>query len=247
MKKRFIINGLAAILAIGSSFPLLVAAQEEVSPEHKKDVGYFFGYSFGNMLKQQGNEQSVDLEALMQGMKDSLDNRPPNLPQETQAAVIATIQANNERRREEMEAARAQAEAQQDQMASANLAAAEEFLKESIANNPNVTATASGLQYEVLTEGTGQSPTPTDTVKVHYEGRLTNGEVFDSSYKRGTPAEFRLNQVIAGWTEGLQLMKEGGKTRLIIPPDLGYGPGGTGGIPPNAVLIFDVELLEVKQ
>jgi FKBP-type peptidyl-prolyl cis-trans isomerase FklB len=247
MKKSTIINGLAVLLAIGSSFPVLVSAQEEISPEHKKDVGYFFGYSFGNMLRQQGNENSVDLEAVMQGMKDSMESLPPNLSQEKQAEIVATIQANNDRRRAEMEAVRAEAEATQDAMAVANLKAAEDFLKQSVADNPNVTRTSSGLQYEVLTEGTGQSPTPTDTVRVHYEGRLTSGEVFDSSYKRGTPAEFRLNQVITGWTEGLQLMKEGGKTRLIIPPDLGYGPGGTGGIPPNSVLIFDVELLEVKQ
>ena len=82
---------------------------------------------------------------------------------------------------------------------------------------------------------------------MHYEGRLVDGTVFDSSYEREQPAEFGLNQVITGWTEGLQLMKTGGKSRLFIPPELGYGPGGTGSIPPNAVLIFDVELLEIIQ
>lgn len=109
-----------------------------------------------------------------------------------------------------------------------------------------VTTTASGLQYEVLTQGQGESPVPTDTVAVHYEGKLVDGTVFDSSYQRGEPAVFRLDQVIPGWTEGVQLMKPGAKYRFTIPPELGYGPEGAGGvIPPNAVLQFDVELLAI--
>ena len=109
-----------------------------------------------------------------------------------------------------------------------------------------VKTTASGLQYEVLTEGEGESPAATDTVAVHYEGKLVDGTVFDSSYQRGEPAVFPLDRVIPGWTEGLQLMKPGAKYRFTIPPELGYGPEGAGGvIPPNAVLQFDVELLAV--
>ena len=109
-----------------------------------------------------------------------------------------------------------------------------------------VQTTASGLQYEVLTQGNGPTPAATDTVAVHYEGRLTDGTVFDSSYQRGEPAVFPLNQVIPGWTEGVQLMKTGSKYRFTIPPELGYGAEGAGGvIPPNAVLVFDVELLAV--
>lgn len=121
----------------------------------------------------------------------------------------------------------------------------ETFLKENAAKE-GVTLLPSGLQYEVLQQGTGAMPGPTSRVTVHYEGKLTNGQVFDSSYKRGQPATFGVNQVISGWTEAMQLMNEGAKWRLTIPPDLGYGARGAGGsIPPNAVLIFDVELIKV--
>ena len=109
-----------------------------------------------------------------------------------------------------------------------------------------VTVTKSGLQYEVLQEGTGKSPKATDTVRCHYEGRLLDGTIFDSSYKRGEPADFGLNQVIPGWTEGVQLMKEGAKFRFTIPYLLAYGEQGAGAsIPPFSTLIFDVELIKV--
>ena len=118
-----------------------------------------------------------------------------------------------------------------------------------LANNakrPGVTTTKSGLQYEVLTEGTGRSPKATDKVRCHYEGTLIDGTVFDSSYKRNQPADFGLNQVIPGWTEGVQLMKEGAKYRFFIPYLLGYGEQGAGSsIPPYSTLIFDVELIKV--
>lgn len=131
-----------------------------------------------------------------------------------------------------------------------NLDAARKFLSEN-AKKPGVKSTASGLQYQVLTEGSagGKSPSDADKVSVHYEGRLLDGTVFDSSYERGEPVEFPLNRVIKGWTEGVQLMSEGDKFRFFIPPSLAYGENGTPGGPigPNEALIFDVELLKVVE
>jgi len=123
--------------------------------------------------------------------------------------------------------------------------AGEQFLAEN-AKREGVKTTASGLQYEVLQAAIGKHPTATDTVRCHYEGRLTDGTVFDSSYRRGEPAEFPLAGVIAGWTEGLQLMAEGAKFRFFIPYNLAYGTRGAGqSIPPYAALVFDVELIKV--
>ncbi len=128
-----------------------------------------------------------------------------------------------------------------------NLTIGREFLAEN-AKNDSVTQTASGLQYMVLKEGTGAKPGPTDQVTVHYTGRLLDGTVFDSSVDRGEPATFPLNGVIAGWTEGLQLMSEGAKYRLFIPSELAYGEKGAGEqILPNSTLIFDVELIKVEK
>ena len=120
------------------------------------------------------------------------------------------------------------------------------YLQEN-AGKPDVRTTASGLQYKVLSEGAGKSPTATDTVLVHYRGTLLDGTEFDSSYKRNAPIEFGLNQVIAGWTEGVQLMKEGAKYHFVIPSHLAYGRSGAGGvIGPDETLIFEVELLKVR-
>lgn len=129
---------------------------------------------------------------------------------------------------------------------SANLQAGEDFLAEN-AKRPEVTATASGLQYEVLTEGNGPKPKATSTVTCHYHGTLINGTVFDSSVQRGQPASFPLNMVIKGWTEALQLMSTGSKYRLFLHPTLAYGERSAGAhIQPNSTLIFDVELLSIK-
>ena len=137
-------------------------------------------------------------------------------------------------------------QAKTQEIAKANLEEGKKFLEEN-AKKAGVVETESGLQYEVIQEGTGASPKAEDVVKVHYEGKLLNGNIFDSSIKRGEPAEFALNQVIPGWTEGVQLMKVGAKYRFFIPGKLAYGERGAGEfIAPNSTLIFEVELLEVK-
>lgn len=129
--------------------------------------------------------------------------------------------------------------------AAENLRAGQDFLAENKAN-PGVTELASGLQYQILNEGSGPKPSATDTVKCHYHGTLIDGTVFDSSVQRGQPAKFPLNMVIKGWTEGVQLMPEGSKWRFFIPADLGYGDRQVSAqIGPNSALIFDVELLEI--
>lgn len=232
MKNLIFISVIALVLTALSS----IAFAEE-GDDLKSDMGYFFGYSFGNMLKQGGNED-VDMDRLMEGMRDSLRSVAPNLTEAQQQAIIAEIQSNQQ-------AMQQQAQAAQDQMATQNEAVGQQFLADN-AGKDGVESTDSGLQLLVLEAGDGDSPAAESRVRVHYEGRLIDGTVFDSSYERGEPAEFALNQVIPGWTEGLQLMNEGGKYRLFIPSDLAYGPGGTRGIPPNSVLVFDVELLEIQ-
>ena len=115
------------------------------------------------------------------------------------------------------------------------------------AQNPGVKVMPSGLQFEIIESGEGRSPSATSTVVTHYHGTFVNGDVFDSSVDRGAPAEFPVNRVIAGWTEALQMMKEGDKWRLVLPPEIAYGERGAGGlIPPNTVLVFEVELIEVR-
>ena len=224
--KTILIN---KILVFSLVFSVYLKAEEQ-DVGRSGDLGYFFGFSFGNMLKDGGNED-VDLERLIQGMRDSLASNPPQLSKARQDAVIDEV--------------RVRRVSFQDEQRRALMQEGKDFLRANI-NLQGVKETNTGLQYVVQLEGTGKRPTPDNTVVVHFEGQLVDGTVFDSSIKRGAPTEFGLAQVIPGWTEGLQLMKEGGKTRFFIPAELGYGPGGTRDIPPNSVLIFDVELIEVK-
>lgn len=247
MKKSLFFNSLcAAFISLAILQGPVVAAESAAGNERdlKESVGYFFGYTFGNMLKEGGNDD-VDIDSVREGVADSLAGKQPNLSPEEQQAVIEVIRARQEQVQKERDRAQAEAEARQSEQSAAALKQANAFLEEN-AQKSGVKVTDSGLQYKIIEEGSGPGPDADSTVVVHYKGELMNGEVFDSSRERGSPAEFRLNQVIPGWTEGLQLMKEGGKARLYVPPSLGYGPGGTQTIPPNAVLIFDVELLEVK-
>lgn len=191
-------------------------------------ISYGLGLSLGQQLKASGvNELAyADLAA---GIQDILEGNKPQISfQEAQQAVNKFF-------------------AELEEKASvAAKAAGEAFLAEN-AKRPGVKVTPSGLQYEVLDATIGQKPKATDTVRVHYEGTLPDGTVFDSSYKRGEPISFPLNGVIAGWTEGLQLMSVGSKYKLFIPYHLGYGERGAGAtIPPYSALVFTVELLGIE-
>ncbi|HAB68271.1 FKBP-type peptidyl-prolyl cis-trans isomerase [Litorivicinus sp.] len=194
-------------------------------------------YSLGIILGERIQNDFGDLDPnfVLEGLKDSKD---PNSWKLDRPAINQAVQDAQTR-------IRAQQEQQVEAMAEANLKSGEAFLAEN-AKKDGVTVTASGLQYRVITEGAGDAPKATDTVKVHYEGRLISGDVFDSSIARGEPVSFPLNGVIPGWSEGVQLMKVGSKFEFTIPSALAYGPSGTGPIPPNSVLVFDVELLEIN-
>ena len=198
-------------------------------------LSYALGLGIGRQLSQMG---ANDLNAadFAQAVKDMIDGKEPQVPAaEAQQIVEDFFQKQEERQR--AEAAEKYKGAKSE---------GEKYLSEN-AKKEGVTTLPSGLQYHVLKEGNGKSPKATDKVVCHYEGMLIDGTMFDSSIQRGEPATFPLNGVIAGWTEGLQLMKEGAKYRFFIPYQLGYGERGAGAsIPPFATLVFDVELIEVK-
>lgn len=219
------------VLATFSAMTVLSSCNKKV--EVKTDaqkVSYAIGQQIGRQIKAQGME--VDVDVLGASIKDAIEGKESRLkPEEMQAAMMKSQEA---------------AMAKQAEASKANLEKGTKFLEENKAK-PGIKTTASGLQYEVITEGKGKSPTEKDTVKVHYKGTLIDGTEFDSSYKRGEPAEFPLVGVIKGWTEGLQLMKVGGKNRLFVPSELAYGPQGRPGIPGSSVLVFEVELLEITK
>ena len=216
---------LAAVLATP------VVAQTPTSDLEK--LSYSLGIILGERI--QNDFGDLDPAFVMQGLTDSAD---PSQWKMDRPAINASVQAAQTQVQQ-------QQEAQMQAMADANLKAGEAYLADN-AKAEGVKTTASGLQYKVLAEGAGTKPSLTDRVSVHYEGRLISGEVFDSSIARGEPVTFPLNGVIPGWSEGVQLMAPGAKYQFTIPSTLAYGPGGTGPIPPNSVLIFDVELLEVN-
>jgi FKBP-type peptidyl-prolyl cis-trans isomerase FklB len=199
------------------------------------NVSYALGLGIGSQLKSMGAE-SLNIDYFAQAIKDVLNDSELKISMADSQKIVQKFF-------QEQEAKQRAAMAETGKKLKAE---GEAYLAEN-AKKGGVITTASGLQYTVLKEGTGKSPKATDTVVCHYEGFLTNGTVFDSSIQRGEPAAFPLNGVIAGWTEGLQLMKEGGKNRFFIPYHLAYGEAGAAGsIPPYAALIFDVELIEVK-
>ena len=195
-------------------------------------MSYAMGMNMGEYLTRTPLE--INLDKAQDGIRDFIA-RAPKLPQEEYVAMMQLLQQKMQ------DAGRRQAE----QLAAANALAEKNFMAEN-AKKTGVTVTPSGLQYEVITAGTGAKPSASDTVRVHYVGTLLDGSKFDSSIDRGEPAEFGVNQVIAGWTEALHLMPVGSKYKLYIPAAIAYGSQGAGqAIPPNAALIFEVELLDI--
>jgi FKBP-type peptidyl-prolyl cis-trans isomerase FklB len=195
----------------------------------QEKISYIIGRDMATNLKKQGIE--IEAESFTKGLKEVLAGQPSSLSQEEVQQAMMQLQQEMTQK--------------QGAQGSENQKEGEAFLAQN-KNKEGVQTLPSGLQYQVLKEGTGKSPSASDKVTTHYHGTLIDGTVFDSSYERGQPATFPVNGVIAGWTEALQLMKEGAKWRLFIPSDLAYGSQGAGdAIGPNTALIFDVELISV--
>lgn len=230
MKLRIVLI-LCVVLLAG---PALAAEKLELKSQKEK-ASYAIGLDVGNSLKKNGIE--VETEIMIRGIRDALSGGKQLLTEQEIRETIMQLQKDMQAKQaERMKAA-----------GEKNLKEGEEFLAAN-RKKEGVKTLPSGLQYRVLKEGSGKSPSATDQVTVHYRGRLIDGTEFDSSYKRSQPATFNVNGVIAGWTEALQLMKEGSKWELFIPANLAYGERGAGSmIGPNSVLIFEVELLSVNK
>jgi FKBP-type peptidyl-prolyl cis-trans isomerase FklB len=231
MKKLFVISSLAVAVS-------LVACNKPTTPATKlatddAKAAYSIGYMTAKSMSAQ--VPSLEIKSYVAGFKDAYAKKDPAIKEEDMKTVLMAFEVK----------VRKEAEEKQKKDAAEAVTKGATYLADN-AKKAGVKTTASGLQYEVIKEGAGAKPVATDTVKVHYEGKLVNGTVFDSSIKRGEPVSFPLNQVIAGWTEGLQLMTVGSKYKFVIPANLAYGEQGGGPIPANSVLTFEVELLEIN-
>ncbi|MFN2362129.1 MAG: FKBP-type peptidyl-prolyl cis-trans isomerase [Marinobacter sp.] len=234
MNRTLIALAVAGIMA-GCSSPQDAAQEDPALDSADEKVSYGMGLVMGERM---GNDlPDLQMEQFLQGIQHGHagDEEQTRMSREEIQEALMAYQTQLQE----------QESAQTEDLASKNSEAGEEFLAEN-ADRDGVETTDSGLQYEILEEGDGDKPTAEDRVRVHYTGELISGEVFDSSRERGEPVTFGLNQVIPGWTEGLQLMAEGSRARLYIPAELAYGSGGNQGIGPNETLVFDVELLEIN-
>jgi FKBP-type peptidyl-prolyl cis-trans isomerase FklB len=224
---------IAALLGIVLFSMNCLGAEGLELKDQKDKESYSLGYQFGQSLKHQG--LAINLEVYTAGIRDALGGAKPQLSQEEVNKTVSEIQSR-------VVAAR---QKEMQELADKNLSEGKAFL-EANGKKEGVKILSSGLQYKVLAEGSGKTPKATDEVTVNYRGTLIDGTEFDSSYGRGKPLTVKVNGVIRGWSEALQLMKAGSKWQLFIPPDLAYGERGMGRIPPNSTLIFDVELISVK-
>jgi FKBP-type peptidyl-prolyl cis-trans isomerase FkpA/FKBP-type peptidyl-prolyl cis-trans isomerase FklB len=223
LKKQALVFGAIAIVG------LFGCEKKAKLDSDQEKASYAIGQQIGKSLKMQNAD--VVVPSLVAGMNDAIEGKDAKLKPEDMQKALQTMQ--EAAMKKAMEAAQV------------NEKKGEEFLAAN-KSKPGWKETASGLQYSVVAEGSGESPKDTDTVKVHYTGTLITGEKFDSSRDRNEPAEFPVNGVIPGWTEALKLMKKGAHYNLAIPSKLAYGPQGRPGIPPNSTLLFDVELLDIK-
>jgi FKBP-type peptidyl-prolyl cis-trans isomerase FkpA/FKBP-type peptidyl-prolyl cis-trans isomerase FklB len=205
------------------------SAEAPALASDKQKVSYAIGQNIGSNLKRQGFE--LDVSVLKMSLDDAFAGESKLKPEEMQQAMMNLKKQMDDKQKLEAEK---------------NKTAADAFFKAN-KTKKGVKELPSGLQYMVIKEGTGASPKSEDTVKVHYKGTLLDGTEFDSSYKRKEPIEFPLNAVIKGWTEGIPLMKVGGKQKMFIPAELAYGSTPRPGIPANSTLIFEVELLDIKE
>lgn len=234
MKKTLIALAVAGVLA-GCSSPQDAAPEDPALESTDEKVSYGMGLVMGERMSN--DLPDLKMEQFLQGIQHGHagDEEQTRMSREEIQEALMAYQTQLQ----EQEAAKTE------ELAKKNKEAGEQFLAEN-AEREGVKTTESGLQYEILEEGNGEKPAAEDRVSVHYTGELISGEVFDSSRERGEPVTFGLNQVIPGWTEGLQLMSEGSRAKLYIPAELAYGPGGNQRIGPNETLVFDVELLEIN-
>jgi FKBP-type peptidyl-prolyl cis-trans isomerase FklB len=226
--KRVLITFVSVVLLFGFCF---AGEKSELKGQKGKD-SYSLGYKYGESFKKQGMQ--IDLEVFTAGFRDAIGGREPRMTPEEIGATLSDLQKR-------MFAAQ---QLRLRDRAAKNLEEGKAFLAKN-AKKEGVKTLPSGLQYKVITEGAGVSPKTGDTVRVHYSGTFIDGTEFDSSRKRGEPASFQVDSVIAGWTEALPMMKEGSKWELFVPSEVAYGARGMGRIPPNSTLIFDVELISV--
>lgn len=235
MKKLVLVSGLCAVALItGCNKEAAEPVKKEVTlTTDEQKVSYIIGQNFGTSVKRDGFD--VDVDSFVLGLNEAKEGKEGRFSAEDSQKIMMEFQQKMQ----------AKIQAEQEAAASENIAKGEAFLAEN-AKKEGVVVTESGLQYKELVAGEGQTPKATDTVVVHYSGTLLDGTEFDSSYKRGEPAEFPVGNLIPGWVEALQLMNEGDEWELYIPSDLAYGPGGSAAIPANSTLIFKMKLIEIK-